>query len=79
MSFIEGFIYRNNQIDKDIKYKIAKSKEIMNTILNDEKYCIKVFNPKRKLCVESIQDIEELLLQNCWTFDELFLSIRNLS
>ncbi len=46
------------------------AKEIMNVIINDEKYIAKVYNPNRIRSYKSICELEELKTEFGWTDDE---------
>ncbi len=46
------------------------AKEIMNVIINDEKYIAKVYNPNRMRSVKSICDLNQMKLDFGWTDEE---------
>ncbi len=49
---------------------IKLAKNIMNVIINDEKYIAKVYNPNRMRSVKSLCELEELKADFGWTDEE---------
>ncbi len=79
--FIPNYLANNYFYDSikfdSLYYKKELAKKVMNAVINNNDYISKVHNPKRRLCVESIQDIESFAIENGWEKDEYINAIIN--
>lgn len=73
-----SFLNFHSFIDSE-HYKRSSSNRLANNIIKDEKYCAKVFNPKRMLSYMSIYDINEMISDHGWTNEEFLNSLKMLN